>query len=166
MLLFGGMVTVLHSALFTTANLFLFLRNSFSLCKKHLKEAYHGVFKSEVCKNLSPCSFLQLSMIMLRILVPRSIGMLLWYWLSGTTRKIPACSCLRSGRRIIASMYPSYGRDWPSALSIWRSWFSGMTGRCSKYCWWKLWLMVETVEPVSKSPLLSIPSKVMVHSEG
>ena len=53
MLLFGGMVKVLNSALFTTANPFFFLRNSFFLVNTHLMGAYLGGLKSDVCRNLS-----------------------------------------------------------------------------------------------------------------
>jgi hypothetical protein len=61
--------------------LLLFFWSSRSLSKMQRNDKYQGVVRLLICKNLSPCSFFKVSMMLDKVLVPNSKGTLLLYLL-------------------------------------------------------------------------------------
>ena len=116
--------TILYDvALLTIAILLLFFFNYFSIKTMLLKLKYQGTCNLAFCKNWLPNLSLHSPRSVFKMFVPKMIGVLAEYLVSGTTRNKHE-RCAESGRLIDVSisaiMYPKYGSGSPSAHYIFK----------------------------------------------
>ena len=115
-----GLRTTLYGVV-TIAILLLFFFNSFSVKTMLLKLKYQDTCNLPFCKNWIPNVSLHSPRRVFKMFVPKMIGVLAEYLVSGTTRN-KHDRCAESGRLtdvfISATMYPNYGSGSPSAHSI------------------------------------------------
>ena len=62
------------------------------------------------------------------------------------------------GTLMLTYTYPEYGRDCPSAHSTFRRLPMSCSSRSATFCSKKVWLIVDTDEPVSSNALVEMPS--------
>ena len=124
-------------ALLTIAILSLFFFNSFSVNTKLLKLKYQGTCNLAFCKNWLPNMSLHSPRRVFKMFVPKMIGVLAEYLVSGTTRNKHEC-CAESGRltdvSISATMYSKYGSGSPSAHYIFKISSRGRISVSGKLC--------------------------------